>query len=144
MRSGGITTIYTVLSPAGGRLPAAIGRSGLEKRVLKLKNFAPGFLKTKKAADGARRRLRRPEGIRASTMVIPMPPEIRSAMAEPAPAEPPRSRRRSARPARPPAAREPVDETMLLLPTAGPEETMRMPPQPAADDTVRIRRGRRR
>jgi hypothetical protein len=133
---------------------------------LKLKNFAPGFLKAKGAAAGTHRRLRRPPGMRASTMVIPMPPEIRAAMAEPSPAEPggrrganrpasasaessrsrSRSRRRSGsdRPVPPVAPPGRIDETMLLLPAGGVDETMRLPPQPSADDTVRIRRGRRR
>ncbi|WP_157488757.1 hypothetical protein [Pseudofrankia sp. DC12] len=161
----GSLTVYTVLSLSGGLAIAALSWFGLEKRVLKLKNFTPGFLKTKgaaAAASGSHRRLRRPPGMRASTMVIPMPAEIRSAMAGPSPAEPvrrganrpapapaessPRSRRRSGsdRPAPPPAPPGRVDETMLLIPTGGAEETMRLPPQPSVDDTVRLRRGRRR
>ncbi|ADP78658.1 acyltransferase 3 [Pseudofrankia inefficax] len=165
----GSLTVYTVLSLSGGLALAALSWFGLEKRVLKLKNFTPGFLKDKGAAAGAHRRLRRPPGMRASTMVIPMPEEIRSAMtgsgrAEPSrrgasrPAQAPapaqaesgrsRSRRRSGsdRPV-PPAPPPPpgrVDETMLLLPASGVEETMRLPPQPSVDDTVRLRRGRQR
>jgi hypothetical protein len=127
---------------------AALSWFGLEKRVLKLKNFTPGFLKARSGTGGAHR-LRRPDGIRATTMVIPMPAEIRSAVAQPGPSRPASDRPAADRPtADRPTTVQPVaaqrgraDDTMRLLPLSGDDETMRLLPQAAIDDTVRLRRG---
>jgi hypothetical protein len=181
----GNLAVHTALSLFGGLVLAALSWSGLVKRVLKLTNFKSGFLGgTPEPTDADQ--LRRPDGIRAATMVIPMPPEIRPSdvragdvqagdgqarngqarngragraraggaraaegrAAEGRAAAPvettaligarrPAKRRRSAAAQR---DREPVDETMVLLPPDESEETLLLRPRGAVDDTLYLGR----
>ena len=135
-----------------------------------LKNLIPGFLRAKKGSAGASgaagngsasggedRQLRRPAGIRASTMIIPMPELAEGGPEQPRASTPrdstprdradaprgARSRGSSARPGRSRRAhaddgdRETApaqaDATMHLQPQGIPEETMRILPKERAD-----------